>query len=168
MLEVNLSFDNINITNIFLSDLDEIQKQKEYDKQFSMDILGERFLESYLSECEYFLKITTNDKLIGFIKGRLEFKNPNEAWVWFYHIDCGNGGDKLADEVVKRLFCYFNQEYCVTRFYIRVQLDDKETIKFWENMGFKPVRMVKDFYCIDDHKADMLVLENRNIKFGLQ
>ncbi|MHC1720766.1 MAG: GNAT family N-acetyltransferase [Clostridiaceae bacterium] len=166
MLEVSLNFRDIKITNILVDDLSEIQKQIEYDEQFSLARLSERFLESYLSECEYFLKISKGDRLLGFIKGRVEFKNPNEAWVWFYHIVEGEEGDKLAAEVVEHLFCYLNREYDVGEFYIRVPLGEEQAINFWKTMGFKPLRLVKDFYYIGGQKMDMLILENKSMKFN--
>ena len=167
MLEVSLNFDDIKITNILVDDLSEIQKQREYDEQFSLSTLSERFLESLLSECEYFLKISKGGRLLGFIKGRVEFKNPNEAWVWFYHMVEGEEGDLLASEVVKRIFRYLNQEYDVGEFYIRVPSEDEQAIRFWKTLGFKPLRMVKDFYHIGGQKMDMLILENKSMKFNV-
>lgn len=166
MLEVSFDFDDIEITNIMQEDLMSIVERGEDDKRFSIARLNERFLESYLSECEYFLKVTKGGALIGLIKGRVEFKNPHEAWIWFYYIDeqcCDRG---LDVSVALNLLEYLKEEYLVKDFYIRVPMDDLKAIQFWKGMGFKSLRAVKDFYFIDGQNIDMLILENKNVKSG--
>jgi len=166
MLEVSFNFDDIEITNILREDLPGIAAKAEQDGHFSIARLDERFLESYLSECEYFLKIMKGESLIGLVKGRVEFKNPHEAWIWFYFIDERSGKGGLDVSIARYLLEYLNEEYSVKDFYIRVPMDDLKAIQFWKGMGFKSLRAVKDFYFIDGQNIDMLILESKNMKFG--
>jgi ribosomal protein S18 acetylase RimI-like enzyme len=166
MLEASFDFDDIEITNILREDLPSIARKAEEDGHFSIARLDERFLESYLSECEYFLKILKGGSLIGLVKGRVEFKNPHEAWIWFYYIEERFDGSGLAAEIARQLLEYMKEEYLVKDFYIRVPMDDLKAIKFWKGMGFKTLRAVKDFYFIDGQNIDMLILENKNVKSG--
>jgi ribosomal protein S18 acetylase RimI-like enzyme len=165
MLEVSFNFDDIEITNILHEDLSAIIKRSESDTHFSIARLNERFLESYLSECEYFLKISRRGELIGLVKGRVEFKKPHEAWIWFYYMDSGEDCGMLDRAVAEKLLEYLNEEYCVRDFYIRVPVEEHKAIEFWRGMGFKLQREVKDFYFIDGQNVDMLILENKNMKF---
>jgi len=166
MLEISFNFDGIEVTNILQEDLAAIIKRSESDKHFELTRLNERFLESYLSECEYFLKISMDDSLIGLIKGRVEFKKPHEAWIWFYYIDEEKNRNGLDISLAWNLMEYLNDEYGVIDFYIRVTVEDHMAIEFWKKLGFKPQRAVKDFYYIDGQSMDMLILENKNMKFG--
>ena len=165
MLDVSFNFDDIEITNILQEDLSAITRQSESDKHFSIARLNERFLESYLSECEYFLKISHGGDLIGLVKGRVEFKKPHEAWIWFYYLKENGDGGQLARMAAEKLLEYLNEEYSVRDFYIRVPVEELKAIEFWKGMGFKLQREVKDFYFIDGQNVDMLILENKNLKF---
>jgi len=168
MLDVELCFNNIEISNIQKEDLVCIQKWSESDDQFNFEQLYERFLESYLSECEYFLKIIKNKKLIGIIKGRVEFKNPNEAWIWFYYLDEIERANQLDCEIIKKIFECFSKEYDIKLFFTRVAVNDEIAIKFWKKIGFKPLRLVKDYYHIAGKNIDMMIMENGNIDKKLQ
>lgn len=166
MLDVSFNFGDIEITNILQEDLSSIIRRSESDKHFSIARLNERFLESYLSECEYFLKISREGAIIGLVKGRVEFKNPHEAWIWFFYMDGGEDSGALARSVAEKLLEYLNEEYCVRDFYIRVPVEEHKAIEFWKGMGFKLQRAVKDFYFIDGQNVDMLILENKKYPIG--
>lgn len=164
MLEVELRFNDINILNIEKSDLPQIQNWMKLQKQFVHDEtdlqeLKERFLESYISECEFFLKINRKQELLGIIKGRLEFKNPNEAWIWFFYIDDKYRTANLNNQIMEELLNYFLCEYDVDIFCTRIIKSDRESLEFWKNIGFKSVRMVKDFYTINGKFMDMLIMK---------
>ena len=89
MVDVDIRIEDISISSIEKSDLiylhEWFKTQTEYteninDNSLSVKELNERYLEYYLSENEFFLKVLFENKLIGVLKGRLEFKNPNEMW----------------------------------------------------------------------------------------
>ncbi|MBI6871661.1 GNAT family N-acetyltransferase [Clostridium aciditolerans] len=164
MLDVELRFNDINISNIKKSDLPQIQTWMKLQKQFvhdetDLEELKERFLESYISECEFFLKINREQELLGIIKGRLEFKNPNEAWIWYFYIDDKYRTANLNNKIMEELLNYFLCEYDVDIFCTRIIKNDRESLEFWKNIGFKSVRMVKDFYSINGKYMDMLIMK---------
>lgn len=164
MLNVELRFDDIYISNIDKKNLPQIQKWMILQKQLVNDEtdlqeLEERFLESYISECEFFLKINKKNELIGIIKGRLEFKNPNEVWIWSFYIDDKYKTTNLDDEIITELLNYFLQEYGIDVFWTRIIKNDEESLCFWKKTGFQSVRMVKDFYRINGKYMDMLIMK---------
>ncbi|MCD3331341.1 GNAT family N-acetyltransferase, partial [Clostridium botulinum] len=81
MFDIKLEFDNIKILSIEKEDVSPIYKwircnnqflQNEGNENITYDKFYEHFLEYYFSECEFFLKINKENKLIGIFKGRTE------------------------------------------------------------------------------------------------
>lgn len=164
MLDLEISFNDISILNIEKKDLQQIQAWMEVEKQFayienSLDELHERYLESYISECEFFLKIDKNGELIGALKGRLELKNPNEVWIWFFYLNNEYRNTGLGTRIMEELINYFSEEYGIDIFFTRIIKNDGENINFWKKIGFETIRMVKDFYQIDGKYMDMLIMK---------
>lgn len=162
MLDIDICFKDMVIANIQQEDLPLMQKWSEYDEQSSVEQLTERYLESCLSESEYFLKISKGSSLVGVIKGRVEFKNPNEAWIWFFYLE-PQEEPSLDIEIMKIFFGYLSKEYDVKLFFTRVAVNDDAAIKFWKKMGFTSLRLVKDYYSINGENVDMIIMENGNI-----
>lgn len=163
MLDIDINFKDIIITNIKSKDLPHIHKWSEYDEESGSEQLTERYLESCLSECEYFLKVVRGKDIIGVIKGRAEFKNPNEAWIWFYNLEKQEDMSDLDCIAMKEFFSYLSSEYDIRLFFTRVAVNDKASLKFWEKIGFRPLRLVKDYYCINGKDVDMIIMENGNV-----
>jgi RimJ/RimL family protein N-acetyltransferase len=164
MLELEINFNDINVSNVEKKDLTQIQAWMEVEKQFvygenSLEELYERYLESYISECEFFLKINKKNELIGILKGRLEFKNPNEVWIWFFYLNNEYRTIDVGVKIIQELINYFFDEYGIDIYFTRIIKADGENVGFWKNIGFKIVRMVKDFYCIDGKYMDMLIMK---------
>ncbi|MFC0905095.1 GNAT family N-acetyltransferase [Clostridium sp. MT-14] len=166
MLDVEMMLrDDIEISNVHHRDLIEIKKWMEMKNAFAreetdLDKLTERFLESYISECEFFLKIKKNNKLAGILKGRIEFKVENELWIWFFYLD--KIYDDLRDFIIIELMNYFSKEYNATVFFTRVIKNEIENLNFWKQMGFKTIRMVKNFYNVNDRYMDMIIMGKVN------
>jgi ribosomal protein S18 acetylase RimI-like enzyme len=164
MLDIEMKFNNIIVSNVEKKDLPQIHEWMELEGKFvyeesNLNELNERFLESYISEGEFFLKINNNNELIGIIKGRLEFKNPNEAWIWFFYINDKYRVTSLSNNIINALISQFYQKYGIDIFFTRVIKNDSENIRFWRNMGFNIIRIVKDFYNINDEYIDMLIMK---------
>lgn len=164
MLDVEIGFNDINVSRVEREDLPQIQRWMELEKQFiggknNLEELTERFLESYISECEFFLKINKKEDIIGILKGRLEFKIPNEVWIWFFYINNKYRKTSLNIEIIQQLINYFTEEYGIDVFFTRIAKNDFENIHLWKAVGFRVVRMVKNFYRIDGKYMDMLIMK---------
>jgi Acetyltransferases len=164
MLELKINFNDISISNINEDDLTQIQAWMEFENQFAygednLEELHERYLESYISECEFFLKINKKEELIGILKGRLELKNPNEVWIWFFYLNNEYRNSNIGMKIIQELISYFSDEYGIDIYFTRIIRDNEENIGFWKNVGFQIVRMVKNFYCIDGKSMDMLIMK---------
>lgn len=169
MLDVDIRIDDINISSIEKNDLiylhEWFQTQAEYtenidDNSLSVQELNERYLEYYLSENEFFLKILFENKLIGILKGRLEFKNPNEMWYLWFVLDYKFREKGIGKKIIKLSMNYFYSEYCIDDFYCVEIINNLRTINFWKNNGFKVLRSSPDFYKINGKTKDILILQN--------
>ncbi|MBC2580616.1 GNAT family N-acetyltransferase [Clostridium sp. DJ247] len=164
MIDIEITFNDIRVTNIEKKDLPQIHTWMKLENQFidkenNLKNLNERFLESYISECEFFLKINKANTLIGIIKGRLEFKSLNEMWIWFFYLNDEYHSTGLNYDIINKLMNYFSEEYDVSIFFTRLLNNDCENVNFWKNTGFHIVRMVKSFYDIGGKYMDMLIMK---------
>ena len=71
MLDVEINFKDMKISGVEEKDLIGIQKWMETNNAFlkeesALEELKNRFLESYISECEFFFKIEIDMKIDGY------------------------------------------------------------------------------------------------------
>ena len=83
MLDINLKYNDIEIVNVEKENIEDIfhmmkSNKNEVNLAFhplsNEKELEDTFIEYYLSECEFFIKITYKSRLVRLIKGRAEFK----------------------------------------------------------------------------------------------
>lgn len=166
MLDINLTIDNMVILSIQKEDipyLDDYLKN-EYNSQNEepeISNIYEKFLEYYISENEFFLKI--NDKqtneILGIIKGRVEFKNPHEAWIWSIFLNQSIRGKGIGSIISKKLSTYLKEEYGVREFYTRIIKQNSYKLNFWTKNGYEIIRVSKDFYKTNDKRTNMFILK---------
>ncbi|MEW9096643.1 MAG: GNAT family N-acetyltransferase [Clostridiaceae bacterium] len=167
MLDMEFNWQDINIANIRKSDVKIIQnwlyQQSEFCEEdiypIEIDKLYDRFLEYYISENEFFAKIQYEGKLIGILKGRVEFKNPPEAWVWCIMLDYKYRGLGIGSNIINEVNKYLTREYGVVNFYTTIIKESPRTIKFLKKNGYKIIRVSKNYYDIDGKQMDMLILK---------
>lgn len=166
MVEVYFGFENIHVSNVNEIDLREIMNWLD-QRRFSMVMRGfctsyeelyDRYLESLLSECEFFLKVKIDRKLCGIIKGTTEFKNPNKTKFYLMSFDDSLISEEKKKILLERLMHYFYDEYGISSYYSYVLQDDSNTLKFWKNNDFQVEDLHKDFINVEDRSYDALVL----------
>jgi len=164
MFEVSMQFDDINISSIESEDLECIQNwlnlEKEFSKKNNLEFqdLYKRFLEYYASECEFFLKINKCNKLIGIVKGRIEFKNPNEVWFSFYLLDSNERGRGQGSRILNSIIRCFNERYGISKFFVAALANEVDMLKFFKKNKFELQRVSKNFYSMEGSYKDMLLL----------
>ncbi|WP_315116949.1 GNAT family N-acetyltransferase [uncultured Clostridium sp.] len=166
MLDIEFDLQDINILNIQKEDEEIIQhwlyEQCEFYEgdiyPIEIDKLHDRFLEYYISENEFFVKIQHDGKLIGIIKGRIEFKNPTEAWVWCIMLDYRYRNLGIGSNIINELNKYLIREYGVANLYTTI-VENPKTINFLKKNGYKIIRSSKNYYDINGKQMDMLILK---------
>ncbi|WP_027624981.1 GNAT family N-acetyltransferase [Clostridium lundense] len=171
MLNIKVAFDDITISNIQKEDiltlhnwinLQSFYMKNKRDNSMELKELYERFLECYISENEFFLKIYREDKLIGVLKGRLEFKNDAEAWIWCFFLgkDVRNKG--IGSKALQEFMTYVKNEYGVKYFYSTIMGKRYNGMSFWKNNGYEVLRISKNYYNIDGKDIDMIILKKKD------
>ncbi|WMJ81031.1 GNAT family N-acetyltransferase [Clostridium sp. MB40-C1] len=149
MFHIEFKFEDIEILSIEKQDLgniyewyvnEELEKGQCGNNSVCEKDFYERFLEYYFSECEFFLKINRKKNLIGIVKGRIEFKNPNKVWITYIMVDHPLRGDGLGSKILNKVINYFVSEYGICKFYVKVGENDEECIDFLKKNGFRIIR----------------------------
>ena len=166
MFDIEVAFDDIDISSIQKEDVSPVQDwmRKQVDKNAetvltNIDELNDRFLEYYLSETEFFLKIKRNDCIIGVFKGRVEFKNPNEVHIWCYILDNDFRGKGIGSKMLIELIKYFENNYSIYNFSTGIIAGSDSAVKFWKKNGFALHRISKSFFNVKGEERDMLVFK---------
>ncbi|GCD09160.1 GNAT family N-acetyltransferase [Clostridium tagluense] len=167
MFNIDIMFDDVSIMSVEKEDITKIEDWINSKQGFNIDAsqdygivdFYERYLEYYVSEGEYFLKVLRDSELIGIIKGRIEFKNPNEVWIMCYLIELGlcdvDVATKIIDEFIKHLY----KNYGIRNFYTFVSADNKGMMKIWKNNNFEISRVTSNFLEINSKDKDILILK---------
>lgn len=169
MFDIHLDIGNISISSIEKEDLISIQKwintqyyYSDNEKPLVLKDFYERFLEYYVSENEFFLKINKEDKMIGVLKGRMEFKSTNEVWIWYYLLENEYRRKGIGSAIINGIIKYFQEELGIYSFFVLVSEKDINILNFWKKNKFKLLRVSKDFFNIAGEKKDMLILKLHN------
>jgi len=165
MFDVNFEFEDIKICsmeNIDIVPTMEWLEAEKYkgnfdEKHLNIKELRERFLESYLSEGEFFLKILKGKEFVGMLKGRVEFKTNNEVWIWYYIIDRDLKNKGIDSIILTNLLKYFDKEFGIYSFFTVVSEDNLETKSFWNKNGFTLFRVAENYFQDHGHGVNMLI-----------
>ncbi|ABK60514.1 GNAT family N-acetyltransferase [Clostridium novyi] len=154
MFDIKLDYNNIKITSVEREDIKDIynwirMQNSFYVENKNMDNIDysefyDRFLEYYFSECEFFLKVKKDDKLIGVLKGKTEFKNPNEVWIRYLLLDKDMRNNKVGSKILELISKYFFCDCGISNFYTRVQKEDYKYINFFEKNKFYVSKTLKN------------------------
>lgn len=162
MFNIRMKVDEFLIENICAEDVEFLHKwinnqNLECDvklKQGNYSETYESFLESYLSENEFFLKIVKEDKFIGIIKGRIEFVNPSEVWIMHFIIDKNFRRINIGSEIITHLMEFFIEKFGMKDFYTMSNSMNENLISFWKKNQFKILRYESNSI----NKLNMIIL----------
>ena len=169
MFDINFKFEDINISSMESPDIvpamewldAEKNKGNLHEKHLNIKELRERFLESYLSEGEFFLKIIKEKQFVGILKGRIEFKNSNEVWILYYIIDRNLKNKGIDSIILENLTSYFYKELGIYSFFTVVSEDNLEIEAFWNRNGFSLVRVAENYFDNEGKNINMLIFKKK-------
>ena len=167
MFNIDIKFDDVSIMSVEKQDIFKIEKWINDQQFFNIDAgknygikeFYERYLEYYMSEGEYFLKVLCGGELIGIIKGRIEFKNPNEVWIMCYLIEFALYEDDISTIIIKEFLKHLYENYGISNFYTLVSAKNHAMLKLWKNNNFEINRVTSNFLEIDSEDKDILILK---------
>ncbi|KEI79739.1 GNAT family N-acetyltransferase [Clostridium botulinum] len=150
MLDINLKYEDIEIANIEKENIEDVfymmksnenEANVDYHPLTNVKELEDTFIEYYLSECEFFIKIMYRSYLIGVMKGRAEFKNPNEIWILYFFKDRYKLEDRKWYSIIHNLEIYFFKQYGIDDFYVVVDNNNLNLINIFKKNGFSISRI---------------------------
>lgn len=170
MFDVNINFNEIEISSIEKEDVKNIHqwcnKQNIFiagdENVLEFKELYQRFLEYYFSECEIFLKIAINNKLIGIFRGRVEFKNPSLVWISCFTLENGYLKTNQGEEILNKILLYFSNNFGISNFLFGVPSDDKDILKLLKNSGFQTDRVSNGFFIENGKKSNAIILKKES------
>lgn len=167
MFNIDIKFDDISIINVEKEDVFNIEDWINSQQAFNVDALNnygikefyERYLEYYLSEGEYFLKVICGDKLIGIIKGRIEFKNPNEVWIMCYLMEFRLCSAEISTNIINEFLNHLYKNYGIRNFYTFVSTNNYVMLELWKNNDFQVSRITSNFLEKGSKEDEILILK---------
>lgn len=170
MFEVKCNFEDYSISSLESEDIKYLQELLNSQptlyinsgKSIELNELQERFLEYYVSEGEFFVKIKFKNNIIGLIKGRLEFKNICEIWIWYFIIDNNYRGKGVGSKILNSICNYFKLNYGAVYTYTGVIESDEGNLNFFKNNSFTLYRISEGFFNISNESKNMLILKRVN------
>jgi RimJ/RimL family protein N-acetyltransferase len=145
MFDIKLKINDIQVMSIEKDDISDTYSwfKEEYNYldennpyELSESQFYDRFIEYYLSECEFFTKVIMGDELIGIFKGRIEFRNPNKVWIGYLLIGERYRNKGIGTKVLNSMINYFNIEFGIFNFYTKLKENDIKSIDFWKKNSF--------------------------------
>ena len=166
MFDISIKFEDISLVSLNTQDIVPVRHWLEEQncndftyEYLNLNELSDRFLESYVSEGEFFVKILETDKIIGILKGRIEFKNPNEIWILYFILDSKLRKKGIGSKMLNYLLKYFSDSFCINDVYTIVVEDNNGTEYFWSKNGFKVYRVSDNYLENNSKQADMHILK---------
>lgn len=167
MFNIDIKFDDISILNVEKEDVFKIKNWINNQHVYNIDDglnygtheFYERYLEYYVSEGEFFLKVLCARELIGIIKGRIEFKNPNEVWIMCYMIEPRMPEADISSRIINEFSRHLYENYGICNFFTFTKANNNEMLKLWKNNNFQISRVTSNFLEIDSKEKDMLILK---------
>lgn len=168
MLYVNFKYKDLELKSVEKKHLERLNdwiknNNKNDHTCYSLDsqIFYRRFLEYYITEDECFVEVYKNNEIIGVFKGRLEKKNKEELFIWFFAIDKNIRNKGIGSEVIDGIIRYFKENYNINSVEVGVVQTNIEGIAFWDSLGFDVNRIVNSFFEGEIEKSRNLVVMKR-------
>lgn len=164
MFDLSIIDNDISILNVEKEDLNYISSWMNSKSIFrnpeilNVNFVRERYIEACVSESEIFLKILKDDKFIGMVKGRIEFKEKNEVWFMYFDIE-NEVMSQTANRSLESLMKCFSNLYGINRFMVVIPEKHKRLLRFYKENNFKIYRLIRDFNYYGDRNGNSIVLK---------
>jgi RimJ/RimL family protein N-acetyltransferase len=131
------------------------------DKPMTAADLYEKYLEVLINAREFFLSINIDDNLIGFIKGRVDYKEEGEIWIMSMLIDVPYQNKGIGKRVLGLIMDEFKKKFGFTKYYACIVNDNAQGKAFWKSNNFNEYRSSKDYFMIDNKCCDMVIMHRQ-------
>lgn len=123
------------------------------------DDIHEKYLEVLINAHEFFLGISLDEELVGFIKGRVDYRDKSEVWIMAMLIDASHRSKGLGKRVLELIIDEFNDKMGITSFYTCLISENVQAKSFWKQNGFMEHRLSKGYFTIDNKSHDLVIMQ---------
>ncbi|HBM75708.1 MAG TPA: hypothetical protein DD429_09180 [Clostridiaceae bacterium] len=120
--------------------------------------LHEKYLESLVSVSEFFLSVNLDDVLVGFVKGRLDYRNEGEIWIMAILIDKKFQNQGIGKRIIKLIMRESAERFGIKTFYAGIVEDNKQGMAFWKSLKFCEYRQSKGYFTLHNKSRDLMIM----------
>jgi RimJ/RimL family protein N-acetyltransferase len=174
MLTMNMSSDDLifkDITKEYLNEALHLYNQNEInmyatgiDRPMSYEDICQKYLEVLVNSHEFFTGIFKEDieaqnKMIGVIKGRIDYDNSEEAWISSILIDSGFQKSGLGTKAVGAVLKMLQDHYDIKRTMIGILSGNRIGRDFWSKIGFHYIRTIHQYIKLNNQDEDFIIMK---------
>lgn len=174
MLTISVQDDNLCFKDITKDNLKQVldlynqNKMNMYatgiDGTITIEDINERYLEVLVNSHEFFVGIIYDNKMIGVIKGRIDYESSEEAWISSIIIDNMYQKRGLGRKSISKIINILNRTYDVKRFYIGLISGNKIGMRFWKSLGFSYLRTINGYIKLNNKTEDFIIMRKKLVE----
>lgn len=171
MFPLNINNDTVFFEDIKLEHLplilkwynkvDDFRFATGIDYPITLDTLKKKYAEVAICSNEFFVGIytTKEKKMIGILKGRLEYENKNSVWISSIVIDPRHQKRGYGSSSINLLINYLKLINKVKSVYLAVIEENLQGRSFWEKHDFKELRRIENHLKLKDKPQNVIILQ---------
>ena len=175
MLTINLNHDNLFFKDVNKEDLKDVLKlynQNEInmyatgiDRPMSYEDINQKYLEVLVNSHEFFAGIFTEygekseNKMIGVIKGRIDYDNNEEAWISSILIDSRFQKLGIGTKAVSSILKMLKDTYDIKTVMIGILSGNSIGRAFWNKIGFCYIRTIEQYFKLNNKTEDFIIMK---------
>lgn len=182
MLTINIKAKDLLFKDITKDNFDEVLRlynQNEInmyatgiDRAMSIEDITEKYLEVLINSHEFFagiFKDTTGEetgsgesadyRMIGVIKGRIDYENSEVAWISSILIDGSLQRKGIGTYSVDSIMEHLKDTYGIRGIMIGILSGNAIGKRFWKKLGFKYIRTIDQFIKLQSKTEDFIIMK---------
>lgn len=175
MLTINLCNENLFFKNINKDDLLEVLKlYNQNDKNMyatgrdtpmSYEDISQKYLEVLVNSHEFFAGIfiihpdNSSQKMVGVIKGRIDYDNNEEAWISSLLIDSSHQKNGIGTKVVGSILKMLKDTYDIKAVLVGTLSGNYIGREFWSKIGFSYIRTIEQYIKLNNRTEDFIIMK---------
>ncbi|OGO76972.1 MAG: hypothetical protein A2Y23_03515 [Clostridiales bacterium GWB2_37_7] len=175
MLTINLNNENLFFKDVNKDDLQEVLKlynQNETNiyatgigRPMSYEDINQKYLEVLVNSHEFFAGIFicnsdgVESKMIGVIKGRIDYDNNEEAWISSILIDSSYQKNGIGTKAVSAILKMLKNTYDIKAVMIGTLSGNSIGREFWNKIGFSYIRTIEQYFKLNNKTEDFIIMK---------
>jgi len=175
MLTINLNDENLFFKDVNKEDLTNVLKlynQNEInmyatgiDRPMSYEDINQKYLEVLVNSHEFFAGIFSDhdsradSRMIGVIKGRIDYDNNEEAWISSILIDSHFQNNGIGTKAVSSILKMLKDTYDIKTVMIGILSGNHIGRAFWSKIGFNYMRTIEQYFKLNNKTEDFIIMK---------